>query len=444
MKTTIEFINHASVLISTDKIGILSDPWFSGDAFNKGWNLIYENSQEEIFAVLKKTTHIWLSHEHPDHFSIQFFKNHAKFINENGIKILFQITPDKRVIGFLESLAIECHELPFNEPFFINDESSVICIKDGFYDSSLLVQHLNEKILNLNDCEIKSEKRAQEVAAITGKVDVLLTQFSFAAWKGGKENLSWRKDAAQEKLKTIELQARYFEPELIIPFASFIFFSNEENFYLNDAANTPEDIIDHFGDSSFEVIIMKPGDVIGNTRINNLNKEAIDFWKEKYQSLNHRSLNKYHSSNMKELAQSFEKYCTRIKKNNNLLFIKILRALSPIPLFKPIIIQLTDINISIEVDYLCKNLKQTEKEPMLFMHSESALFMFNNSFGFDTLTVNGCFEENNGGFITATKTLAIENLNNIGFSISPKLFFNIKLIQLFLKRLSLVKKKIRS
>ena len=41
------------------------------------------------------------------------------------------------------------------------------------------------------------------------------------------------------------------------------------------------------------------------------------------------------------------------------------------------------------------------------------------SFGFDTLTVNGCFEEaSNGGFLVSTKTLAIENLNNLGMSIS--------------------------
>ena len=46
---------------------------------------------------------------------------------------------------------------------------------------------------------------------------------------------------------------------------------------------------------------------------------------------------------------------------------------------------------------------------MLSMKSESLNFIFKNSFGFDTLTVNGCFEEvQKGGFVKATKTLAIE------------------------------------
>ena len=33
---TIEFVNHASVIISYDEISILSDPWYKGTIFNNG------------------------------------------------------------------------------------------------------------------------------------------------------------------------------------------------------------------------------------------------------------------------------------------------------------------------------------------------------------------------------------------------------------------------
>ena len=78
---------------------------------------------------------------------------------------------------------------------------------------------------------------------LTGEVDVLLTQFSFAAWKGGKENKKWRTEAADEKLNTMQLQINKFNPKYIIPFASYIYFSNEENFYLNDSSNKPDQIL---------------------------------------------------------------------------------------------------------------------------------------------------------------------------------------------------------
>ena len=77
------------------------------------------------------------------------------------------------------------------------------------------------------------------------------------------------------------------------------------------------------------------------------------------------------------------------------------------------------------------------------MSSESLNFLFKNNFGFDTLTVNGCFEEiKKNGFMSSTKTLAIENLNNLGFYISIKTIFNLNLLSLFFKRLYSVKKKI--
>ena len=109
-KTTIQFINHASVRISYEDVSLLSDPWYFGDAFHKGWNLLVEQSADEISKIIKSTTHIWISHEHPDHFSISFFKIYEELIKSQGIVILFQETKDKRVKSFFTQ-----NEFNFNE-----------------------------------------------------------------------------------------------------------------------------------------------------------------------------------------------------------------------------------------------------------------------------------------------------------------------------------------
>ena len=103
-KTEILFVNHASCLISYKDISILSDPWYEGSSFNDGWNLLFENDDKDIKNILSRTSYIWISHEHPDHFSIPFFKKYKDFLNENNIKILFQKTKDKRVLSFISSL----------------------------------------------------------------------------------------------------------------------------------------------------------------------------------------------------------------------------------------------------------------------------------------------------------------------------------------------------
>ena len=82
---------------------------------------------------------------------------------------------------------------------------------------------------------------------------------------------------------------------------------------------------------------------------------------------------------------------------------------------------------------------------MLSMNSESINFIFKNSFGFDILTVNGCFEEEKQNrFTDATQTLAIENLNNIVINFQLKIFFNFSLIKLFLQCLSRVSRNLNT
>ena len=101
---TIEFVNHASVIISYEEISILSDPCFDGTAFDNGWRLIHELENKDIENILKKITHIYISHEHPDHFRPTFFTNEniKKILIDKKIEFLFQYTEDKRIVNFIK------------------------------------------------------------------------------------------------------------------------------------------------------------------------------------------------------------------------------------------------------------------------------------------------------------------------------------------------------
>ena len=443
LKSSIRFLNHASVHVTCGEIGLLCDPWYEGDAFHKGWNLIYENPLEEINEVLGQTSHIWLSHEHPDHFSVAFFKRYGDVIREKGIKLLFQTTDDQRVVKFLHANGFKVQELRFDTPTPIGDDFSVTCLKDGFYDSGLLMECAGEKILNLNDCEVTTPPRASEVYAVVGDVDVLLTQFSFAAWKGGEENKIWREEAAAEKLKTMVLQIETFKPRYTVPFASFVYFSNTQNFYLNDSVNTPKAVLQTLAQTKGEIVVMKPGDILGGAQARVDNDAALTFWDTQYASLGKRDLNSFETVSYDSLATSFLDYRARILKANSGTLIRLVRKFSPIKAFQPVPVRVEDLGMTVMVDYLTETLRQTNEKPLLSMQSESLSFLLKNSFGFDTLTVNGCFEEaQSGGFILATKTLAIENLNNMGIRFSLSTLFNVRIIKLFITRLNRVARKL--
>ena len=444
-KTSIKFINHASVLVKHGDISLLSDPWYQGEAFHKGWNLIHELSDEEVSSLLNEVSHIWISHEHPDHFSIMFFKKFGEKIKDKNIQIIFQETNDERVESFLSKTGYDLKIIKFNTWLKLSNEFEILCFKDGFYDSGLAIKTNDKTILNLNDCEVKDKKRCKEVFIIVGECDVLISQFSYAAWKGGIDNIQWRKLAAKEKLETLRLQSDYFKPKVLIPFASYIYFSNQSNAYLNDSSNKPIDVINFFSDSKVNVNVMKPFEILDDYNVDYNNDDSVLFWDKALKSISEKDLKIYDAVHEAELKESFKKYKKRIFKNNTKWFMRVVSIISPIPAFKPIIIKLIDININIKLDIFSENLLTTLDAADISMSSESFNFIMTNTFGFDTLTVNGCFEEEKAsGFSRAARSLAIENLNNMGISFNPGIIFNVQLISLFVTRLFSVSKKINS
>ena len=105
----------------------------------------------------------------------------------------------------------------------------------------------------------------------------------------------------------------------------------------------------------------------------------------------------------------------------------------------------TSKQIVLKFDLFSKKLNISQANPDVSMSSESLDFIMKNTFGFDTLTVNACFEEmQKGGFSKMTKTMAIENLNNIGISVSISIFLRIDIILLFISRLFAVNKKVNN
>jgi len=73
----IEWINHASFVLNYNNIRLITDPWIEGAVFNESWSLISKTKFK--YSDFKRITHIWFSHEHPDHFPhlifLKFLRN---------------------------------------------------------------------------------------------------------------------------------------------------------------------------------------------------------------------------------------------------------------------------------------------------------------------------------------------------------------------------------
>src|SRR5262249_19056596 len=132
-------------------------------------------------------------------------------------------------------------------------------------------------------CQIHGERQLRKLRKALGPLDVLLTQFSYAAWKGGEANDVYRAAEARRKLANISEQVRFLCPRWTIPFASMIYFSNEENVYQSDEMNTPCEHAREISQAGGLAVALFPGDrwEVGEPRDS---RSALDDWDEVYHS----------------------------------------------------------------------------------------------------------------------------------------------------------------
>ena len=443
MNSSIELINHASVKLMLEETTILTDPWYEGSVFHKGWQLIHKEEKNKIINSIKNIDYIYISHEHPDHFSPSFFldKEVKSILTNNNTKILFQETKDKRVINFLKKNKYKILEISNDKYFSLSDQIKIKIIKFGYIDSAFIIETPNIKILNANDCPLSKESEIEAFKKKHGEFDILLSQFSYAAWKGGKDKSNYRQSAAKDKINTLVNQYKILNCKKVIPFASFIYFSNALNKYMNDHINKPHILYDDIK-NIVNVIIMAPNE---KQNLNDLkqNQVSIDFWKNKYEQIENLSVDKFTNTvDFEILHKDYENYKKKIYELNSKILIYIASKFKFLKFFQPINIFLLDHNKNYEFSLINGFQLKDNTTSDIKMHSESLQFIFKNDFGFDTLTVNGCFESTKEGFIKSTKSFALGTLNSMGLKLNILLIFNLKLIFFFLDLLKKVVKKL--
>lgn len=402
--SSIEFINHASFLYESDEFLFICDPWVEGGAFNDGWALLDKStSNDQLVNRLSKTDkrlYIWYSHEHSDHFSISFLKK-LKVTRPDAI-FFFQKTIDKRVTTFLKKNKFSCKVLNNGEKANLGS-NSWLSIRSWKSGDSLCVMNFNgKKIINLNDCIISTEKDCEYLRNILNNlgvqsIDILFTQFGYASWCGNENEVDHRKNVADEKLKRIAYQIKVLSPKNTILFASFVFFANEYNFYLNDQQNTPLKIrkSNYLKDLQDRIYFMKPRDKIYlDDKLTNVlaskTQLAEDHWQYLY-SKTKPNLNIDSRYSVDDLMKNLKVYKSKIFKN----FVGIFTLIEMIGIIKPLKVKILDHKKILLLSY--KNSPMIVKDSSswdITMTSSDLMFSIKNDFGFDCTHVNGRFRTN--------------------------------------------------
>jgi len=389
-------------MVETDRSILLVDPWVEGFAFDKGWALLDSStSNEELIDFLLnlgKSINIWYSHEHSDHFSVPFLKG----LEKRGLKarVFFQKTLDGRVANFIRKQNFSVYES--NDKLEkIDQELSLVTFPFAGGDSYCLVLVNGYSILNMNDCVISTDAAAARVSSNcrkhTENIDLLLTQFGYANWIGNESEKGTRLKSAEEKLSSIKLQVEAFSPSYVIPFASFVYFCHPENFYMNDAQNSPKSVYDFLKSKELpaDLIVLKPWDEL-NLPINSGDHideklvENIKHWEDLLASCTRHDIQDP-TYTEGDIFTQYTKYRAKVFKS--FLFLpKILEITKFLP---SLTIFVKDLNLTYRVSYLSgiRRTKGCKEDANIALSSATLMFILKNEYGANTTKVNGKFEQ---------------------------------------------------
>lgn len=421
----IEFINHSSILVKSKETSILCDPWYRGYAFNNGWDLLYKQSKDINELDFD---YIWISHEHPDHFSIPDLASLKK-----SKTFLYQRTIDKKVKKWLEGKSHKVIELDDRETIKIGDLKITLYIANNF-DSALLFEFKNKQtFLNSNDCILETTNILDTIYKDKGKIDLVANQFSYANWAGNSSDSIFRNDQLNKKIERLEIIYKKLKPKRLLLFASFIYFCHEENFFNNHSGKF-KDYISKIEARGIDVILPTPRQIINIEQLDNSdyisqNIEAIKFW-DKLKAEIKPILFSNKGTSIETIRNSYNSFFEELWKNNSLKINKTIKNKN----FN-LRIFVKDLNLIVEIFLFTKkinilNLDENNSIFDLILSAESIVFLLKNKFGRGTIIINSRIEfvyerihkfffffymrySNNIGYYFNEKKLSEEKLLNL-------------------------------
>jgi UDP-MurNAc hydroxylase len=415
----ITWVNHSSFVVGEGQTRLICDPWIEGSIFNNGWDLLAPTRW--TYDDFRGLTHMWFSHEHPDHF---FPPNLQKIPQEirGQLEVLYQPTKDHKVLNYCRKLGFLTREL---RPFEWTDLGGSMRVKCGpfpTYDSWLLFDVSGFKILNLNDCQVRNTEMARKLLEKTGPVDVLLSQFSYACWVGNPDNLEARRRAGQRALSHVSHQMEVIRPRYFIPSASFVLFSHEENNYLNDSINRVDFVSKFLSETTNSTIVpMYPGDrwVVGEEHDGS---NALRKYTEDYEG-GVKNRHKTAPVSWNELEEISRQHVSRMGSRNGRFWMRV-AAMRPLRLLGAATAFVTDYDQVFRFDVFqglrpAPEVKRSEAD--MEMSSGTLAYTLKYDWGFDTLYVNACFRASREGFLRFERSLSLSLLNNTGRSLGPLL-----------------------
>jgi UDP-MurNAc hydroxylase len=422
----IYFVGHSSLVVECADTAVLMDPWLFGKVFNNSWTLLPEPAIDP--AILEKVDYLWISHEHPDHCHFPSLDSLPREFKER-VTVLYQDRDYQKMVAAFRKLGYRNFRLlPHREVVKLSDragaDTAVYCYHDGLMDSALAVIGDGKTILNANDARI-STSECGVIRKDIGEIDVLLNQFSLAAYAGFEPREKYLPARARQILDNVAAVAKKLEVKVVIPIASFMYFSSIDNKYLNTYMNTVRDTYDFLTERGQKTIVLYPGETyeVGTERDSTAALARYD----ELPGIDERSYDPIESKPFAEIVEAYDQLAAQMREHYPSMILKRLR---------PVTIRIPDLDktVQFKLDHGPLTDISNTVEPDLVINSQPLWFAFKFPFGVQTLGTSARFS-----LLRHTGNWKIHrilfSLNNGGIYLRPKFLLTSEMVGYFRKRL---------
>ena len=380
MAHEISLVNHACLLHEVDGLRLLSDPWLSGTVFADGWELVH--TDDTTVSDLSPDV-IWLSHEHPDHFSPGDLKAVPPELRPR-VRVITRLEADRKVAQYCAQQGFSVTELVPHTWFELSSTARVMTGSVGT-DSWLAVTDGATTVLNLNDCQTSSEDVAR-IAQLVGPVDLLATQFSYASWVGNPGDGVTPRKAAANVFDMLAGQLDALRPRQLLPFAAFVRFGHAHNSWWNAYAPRVDTAAAYFAKGGTDVVVLFPGDahVPGQPGP----RDAMARWELAYAEAEDRPLREdVESVSLEDMNVAWTQMADRLKEDND--WGAVVRELKPH--VDPSVVQLEDLGLRIVHDVFSGELSVLPDSDDWDVTTTSDVYVqvLRNRWGRGTMTISG-------------------------------------------------------
>ncbi len=373
----IELVSHASIIVDCGSVSVWTDPWLEGLAFNESWALV--EAPRLADERLDEIDYVWISHEHPDHFHVPTLRALPDSFKRR-VTVLVQRKNDDRVPAALRHFGFErVIEMPHRSSREIAPGVSVYTYHVGQMDSILGVRAGDQRVLDVNDAEIRSHDCAL-VLRDFGRPNVVLNQFSFAGYDGLPHPEKRMRDYCEGVLETVAANHRDLNADVTIPIASFVYFCTTDNAHLNRYVNEPRDFVAAFEREALPYVLLDLGERwrVGEPHDD---RAALERYDALYRALETRPMEETPPVPVDRIIGAFHDRCRDLHAKYPHWVLRRLGSLTA---------RLSDLDVCLRFSIAEDRIEEvTTDAPDLELMSQPFWYAFHETFGVQTLGVSG-------------------------------------------------------